>query len=156
MKRCILAVSILVYGLLVSACGNGGVGSLLPTKVNSFKATIGSAVQTPPVTIPTGSDVKFDWSVDTPASTYNANLFVSNTTSPGNTPLLVKVSTSGSDGVTCKTDKTTVPGKTFMTCTGLTNAYDVTGFAGTTAYIVLQINGLNAVSDTASIKVEFK
>ncbi|SRR6266571_6193696 len=152
MKNCILAVSILVYGLMVSACGSGAVDSLLSTKINSFKSSIGGAVQTSPVTIPAGTDIKFDWNVNTTASTYNANLFVSNTTSPGNTPLLVKASTSGSDNVTCKTDKT-VPGKTFMTCTGLTNAYDVTALVGTTTYIVLQVNGLNTATDTASIQV---
>jgi len=158
MKKGILAVSILVCGLLVSACGSGGVSSLLPTKVNSFKATIGNVVQTAPVTIPAGTDVKFDWSVDTPAATYEANLFVSNSTSPGNTPLLVKVSSSGSDDVTCSTAKSTVLGvsKTMMTCTGLTNAFDVSGFVGTTAYIVLQVNGLNLATDTAAIKVDIQ
>jgi len=159
MKKCVLTVSILVYGFLVSACGNTSINSLLPTKINSFKATTGATVQTPSVTIPAGSDVRFDWSVDAPTATYNANLFVSNTTSQSNTPLFAKVSTSGSDSVTCKTEKNTVLGnsKTFMTCTGgVTNAYDVTAFVGTTAYIVLQVNGLNAASDTASIKVDFQ
>jgi hypothetical protein len=157
MNKCILAVSILLCGLLVSACGNSGISSLLPTKINSFKATIGAAAQTPPVTIAAATDVKFDWSVDTTASTYNANLYVSSTTSPVSTPLFTKVSTSGNDSVTCKTDKTTVPGKTFMTCTGgVTNAYDVTSLVGTTAYMVLQVNGVNAATDKAAIQLDIK
>ena len=158
MNKCILAVSILICGLLVSACGNSGISSLLPTKINSFKATIGAAAQTPPVTIAAATDVKFDWSVDTTASTYNANLYVSSTTSPVSTPLFTKVSTSGNDSVTCKTDKT-VPGKTFMTCTstgGVPNIYDVTSLVGTTAYMVLQVNGVNAATDKATIQLDIK
>jgi hypothetical protein len=152
MKNHILSVSALMFGLLCSACGNNVTDSLLATKINSFKATIDAVVQTPPVTIPAGKDVKFDWSVDSLASAYNANLYVSDTTSPGNTPLWVKVSTSGSDGTTCKTEKNSVLGKTFMTCNGLTNAYDITHLVGTSAYIVLKVNSLND-SATASIKI---
>jgi hypothetical protein len=154
MKKCIMMVSILVSGFLVSACGS--TTDVLTTKISNFKATIATVDQTPPVTITAGKDVTLSWNVDTLATTYDANLYISSTTSPSTTPLYVKVGSSGSGTTTCTTSTATVLGvsKTVLTCTGLLNPYDVTALVGQKAYFVLKATGLNAASDTATIEVK--
>lgn len=227
--------------------------------INIFKATLGAEAHTQSVIIPAGSDVKFDWILDSTTSTYYANLslnlgcmpgiscgsglsgilifyiydkrgvpvttatvslgpsgtgmpnsvnsngsfiaevypvpqsivisapgykgltfnvqvqtgnvlerfiYLSSTLDPTSSivttlttlengeTMFSKVSSSNSDGVTCKTDKTTKPGRTLLICTG-TNTYDITPFVGSIAYIMLRVNDLNGNSDEAYINVAF-
>jgi hypothetical protein len=152
MKKMAMVCLMFMCGFLCSGCGSSSGDSLLATKVNSFKVSINGVDQAAPVTIPADTDVKFDWNVDVPVSTtYDANLYISSTTDPGDTPIVVKVSKIASDNVTCSTSKN--GGKTFITCTGLTNAYDVSGFVGSTAYVVLKVYGVTTAKATSSIAI---